>query len=112
MRRSMLADLAIFALAILVGPSCIANLAQAQTGEAVNDASLANQIRNGSPQMPGFGGTLKDSDIADLIAYLHDKCCYEETNPPANPWYRATAQNSPEVPLRGNLRGGPRGSVH
>ena len=31
MRRSIVADLAIFALAILVGPSAIANLAQAQT---------------------------------------------------------------------------------
>ena len=55
--------------------------------------------------------SLKDADIADLLTYLHDKCCYEETNPPVNPWYRATAQNSPAVPLRGNLRGGPRGSV-
>ena len=39
------------------------------------------------------------------------RCCYEETNPPVNPWYRATAQNSPEMPLRGNLRGGPSGTV-
>ncbi len=40
MRRSIVADLAIFALAILVGPSAIANLAQAQTAAravATND---------------------------------------------------------------------------
>jgi len=72
---------------------------------------VAKQIRNGSPQMPSFGTTLKDADIADLLAYLHDGCCYEETKPPVNPWYRASAQNSPLVPERGNLRGGPRGTV-
>ena len=135
MRRSILADSAILALAILVAPS-IANLAQAQTGapaaatnalqrsveiynynvvgtsgaqrgevifyykcwvchndytiaagspaptlkdvfkraqlrtgEPVNDTSVANQIRNGSAQMPAFGSFLKDNDIADLLAH-------------------------------------------
>jgi len=81
------------------------------TGDPVNDGTVAKQIRNGSPQMPAFGTALKDADIADLLAYLHDGCCYEETKPPVNPWYRASAQNSPVVPERGNLRGGPRGTV-
>ena len=78
------------------------------TGDPVNDENVAKQIRNGSPQMPSFGTTLKDADIADLLAYLHNGCCYEETNPPVNPWYRANAQNSPAMPARGNLRGGPK----
>ena len=81
------------------------------TGDQVNDENVAKQIRNGSPQMPSFGTTLKDADIADLLAYLHNGCCYEETNPPVNPWYRANAQNSPPMPERGNLRGGPKGTV-
>src|SRR6266545_541434 len=81
------------------------------TGEPVNDDTVAKHIRNGSPQMPAFGTTLKDADIADLIAYLHNGCCYEETRSPVNPWYRATAQNSPAMPERTNLRGGPRGTV-
>ena len=81
------------------------------TGDPVNDETVAKQIRNGSPQMPAFGTALKDADIADLLAYLHNGCCYEETNPPKNPWYRATAQNSPAMPERGNLRGGPKGVV-
>ena len=81
------------------------------TGDPVNDENVAKQIRNGSPQMPSFGTTLKDADIADLLAYLHNGCCYEETNPPVNPWYRANAQNSPAMPERGNLRGGPNGTV-
>src|SRR5215831_20057380 len=85
---------------------------QLRTGEAVNNTTVANQIRNGSPQMPAFGSFLKDNDIADLLGYLHDKCCYEENNPPKNPWYRATAANSSEMSLRGNLRGGPNGTVH
>jgi len=80
-------------------------------GDPVNDETVANQIRNGNPLMPTFSTTLKDADIADVLAYLHDGCCYEETNPPVNPWYRATAQNSPAMPERGNLRGGPRGTV-
>jgi len=81
------------------------------TGDPVNDENVAKQIRNGSPQMPSFGTTLKDADVADLIAYMHNGCCYEETRPPANPWYRANAQNSPAMPERGNLRGGPHGLV-
>ena len=179
MRRRFIADLAIFTVAILVGPSGFTSLAQAQTsapaaatndlqrpfkiynydvaatsgtprgeviyyykcwvchndytiaagspaptlkdlfkhaqlrtGDPVNDTTVANQIRNGSAQMPAFGSFLKDNDIVDLLAYLHDKCCYEETNPPKNPWYRATPANSPEMALRGNLRGGPKGIVH
>jgi virginiamycin B lyase len=82
------------------------------TGEPVNDETVAKQIRIGSAQMPSFGTSLRDADIADLVNYLHDKCCYEETNPPANPWYRAVTQNSPVVPLNGNLKGGPKGNVH
>ena len=126
MRRSIIADLAIFALAILVGPGAVANLAQAQTaaravaatndlqrsfeiynynvaatsgaqrgeviyyykcwvchndytlaagspaptlkgvfkrehlrtGDPVNDTTVANQIRNGSAQMPACGSFL------------------------------------------------------
>ncbi len=81
------------------------------TGDPVNDDTVSKQIRNGSPQMPSFATTLNDADIANLLAYLHDRCCYEETNPPKNPWYRAAAQNSPAVPLKGNLRGGPTGRV-
>jgi len=81
------------------------------TGDPVNDATVAKQIRSGSPQMPGFGTALKDADIADLLAYLHGSCCYEETKPPVNPWYRASAQNSAPMPERGNLRGGPSGTV-
>jgi streptogramin lyase/mono/diheme cytochrome c family protein len=81
------------------------------TGDPVNDETVARQIRNGSPQMPAFGTALKDADIADLLAYLHNGCCYEETRPPVNPWYRASAQNSLVVPERGNLRGGPNGTV-
>jgi virginiamycin B lyase len=86
--------------------------AQLRTGDAVNDTTVANQIRNGSAQMPAFGSFLKDNDIVDLLAYLHDRCCYEETAPPKNPWYRATVDNSPAMPLRGNLSGGPKGTVH
>jgi streptogramin lyase/mono/diheme cytochrome c family protein len=81
------------------------------SGDPVNDETVARQIRTGSAQMPSFGTVLKDADIADIVAYLHNGCCFEETKPPVNPWYRATAQNSPAMPARGNLRGGPKGIV-
>jgi streptogramin lyase len=82
------------------------------TGKPINDETVGTQIRDGSPQMPAFGTALKEADIADLLAYFHDGCCYEESKPPVNPWYRATTQNSPAMPERGNLRGGPKGVVH
>ena len=81
------------------------------TGVPVSEQAVADQIRHGSAQMPSFGTTLKDADIADLLTYLKTECCYEESHPPVNPWYRATAQNSPAMPDRGNLRGGPTGTV-
>ena len=81
------------------------------TGDPLNDETVAKQIRNGSAQMPAFGTALKNADIGDLVAYMHEGCCWQETKPPANPWYRATAQNSPAMPERGNLRGGPKGIV-
>ena len=68
------------------------------TGVPVSEQAVADQIRHGSPQMPSFGTTLKDADIADLLTYLKTECCYEETHPPVNPWYRANAQNSPAMP--------------
>src|SRR5205807_2160290 len=38
------------------------------TGDPVNDDTVAKQIRQGSAQMPAFGTTLKDADVADIIA--------------------------------------------
>jgi len=39
-----------------------------------SDADLANWIRNGIPgtQMQGFGGTLSDQEITDIVAYIRD----------------------------------------
>ena len=69
----------------------------------------AAQIRDGNPGMPSFGTMLKDSDIANVVSYLHeDKCCFEGEDPPANPWYRALAQR---WPVQNGLFGGTRGAV-
>jgi len=81
------------------------------SGEPVNDETVSKQIRNGSAGMPSFRNTLTDADIADLVSYLRDKCCYEERNPPLNPWYRGAAQNGTAVQGRNNLKGGARGVV-
>src|SRR5262249_19015315 len=48
------------------------------SGEAVNDDTVSKQIKNGSAAMPAFRNTLTDADIADLLKYLRDKCCYQE----------------------------------
>ena len=59
------------------------------TGEPVNENTVTERIRNGSQRMPGFRHSLSDADMADLLSYLRGgKCCYEEEEPPLNPWYR------------------------
>lgn len=55
----------------------------------VTDQNVADKIKMGGPGMPSFGTTLKDADIADLIAYIKDGCCFDSENPPPNPRYKA-----------------------
>lgn len=58
------------------------------TGEPVNENTVAEKIKTGSRRMPAFRHTLNDADMADLLSYLRGgKCCYEEEEPPLNPWY-------------------------
>lgn len=58
------------------------------TGEPVNENTVAEKIKTGSQRMPAFRHTLNDADMADLLSYLRGgKCCYEEEEPPLNPWY-------------------------
>jgi mono/diheme cytochrome c family protein len=60
----------------------------AATGQPVNDQTVAEKIRNGSPRMPAYRYTLSDADMADLLSYLRDdRCCFED-EPPRNPRYR------------------------
>jgi len=58
------------------------------SGEPVNDQSVADKIRKGGPAMPAFGHELKDADIADLLSYIKDGCCFDAEEPPPNPRYR------------------------
>ena len=79
------------------------------SGEPVNDETLAARIKNGGPGMPSFRTDMSDSDISDLVSYLHGgKCCVEGENPPLNPWYQAAPKKWP-VPT--GISGGPRGTV-
>jgi mono/diheme cytochrome c family protein len=59
------------------------------SGPAVNDETVTTQIREGSANMPSYKWVLGDKDLADLMTYLREKCCWDENNPPANPRYRA-----------------------
>jgi streptogramin lyase/mono/diheme cytochrome c family protein len=78
-------------------------------GSPVNDQTVTKQIKEGGSGMPALGTTLSDSDIADVVSYLHDlKCCSEGENLPANPRYRA-AEKKWSVPS--GLTGGPTGVV-
>src|SRR5580704_4387340 len=46
------------------------------TGVPVNEENVSAHIKKGGPGMPSFGTTLSNSDVADVVAYLHsDKCC-------------------------------------
>ncbi|MCU1304850.1 MAG: cytochrome c, class [Candidatus Sulfotelmatobacter sp.] len=42
-----------------------------QTGLPANDERVTDIIRNGRPDMPGYGQVLSTQDIQDLLAYLH-----------------------------------------
>jgi hypothetical protein len=59
------------------------------SGQPVNDETVAAKIRDGGPRMPTYRHTLNDKDMADLLAYLREKCCWDADNPPANPRYKA-----------------------
>jgi mono/diheme cytochrome c family protein len=41
------------------------------SGLPANDDRVSDIIRNGRPDMPGFGQVLSQQDIQDLLAYLH-----------------------------------------
>jgi mono/diheme cytochrome c family protein len=42
-----------------------------QTGLPANDDRVTDIIRNGRPDMPGYGQVLSAQEIQDLLAYLH-----------------------------------------
>jgi|ERR1700722_1680388 len=42
-----------------------------QTGLPANDERVTDIIRNGRPDMPGYGQVLSSQDIQDLLDYLH-----------------------------------------
>ena len=78
-------------------------------GGAVTDENVAAKIKDGSQLMPANKHNLSDSDVADLVAYIHSgKCCVEGENPPMNPAYRAETHKW-SVPS--GLSGGATGMV-
>jgi len=42
-----------------------------QTGLPANDERVTDIIRNGRPDMPGYGQVLSSQDLEDLLAYMH-----------------------------------------
>jgi mono/diheme cytochrome c family protein len=42
-----------------------------QTGLPANDDRVTDIIRNGRPDMPGYGQVLSQQDMHDLLAYMH-----------------------------------------
>jgi streptogramin lyase/mono/diheme cytochrome c family protein len=79
-------------------------------GELVTDAVLTNKIKNGGIGMPAFRHELKDNDVADIVSFLREKCCWDPENPPPNPRYHASPTPSVDT-SKGNLSGGPFGFV-
>jgi cytochrome c5 len=59
------------------------------SGDPVNDQTVTDKILKGGPGMPAFGTTLKQADIADLLSYIKEGCCFDSENPPPNPRYLA-----------------------
>jgi len=59
------------------------------SGQPVNDQTVAEKIRNGSPAMPAYRHVLSNAEMADLLSYLREgHCCFEGSEPPRNPAYR------------------------
>jgi len=79
------------------------------TGVPVNEENVAAHIKKGGPGMPSFGTTLSNSDVADVVSYLHsDKCCVEGEHLPANPWYRSETN---KWTVQSGFSGGATGTV-
>lgn len=79
------------------------------TGVPVNEENVAAHIKKGGPGMPSFRTTLSDSDVADVVSYLHsEKCCVEGEHLPANPWYRSETN---KWTVQNGLSGGAVGIV-
>jgi len=79
------------------------------TGVPVNEENVAAHIKKGGPGMPSFRTTLSDSDVADVVSYLHsEKCCVEGEHLPANPWYRYETN---KWTVQNGLSGGAAGTV-
>lgn len=86
------------------------------SGYPVNDQTVTDKILKGGPGMPAFSTTLKQADIADLLNYIKEGCCFDSENPPPNPRYRAgrsvpASRLLKNEPVR-SLLGGARGTVH
>jgi virginiamycin B lyase len=85
------------------------NLTTLVTGAAVNDETVTAHIKKGGPGMPSFRTTLSDTDVADVVSYLHsEKCCVEGESLPANPSYRAETS---KWNVQSSLSGGAKGTV-
>jgi streptogramin lyase/mono/diheme cytochrome c family protein len=79
------------------------------TGVPVNEENVAAHIKKGGPGMPSFRTTLSDSDVTDVVSYLHsEKCCVEGEHLPANPWYRSETN---KWTVQNGLTGGANGAV-
>jgi streptogramin lyase/mono/diheme cytochrome c family protein len=85
------------------------NQAALITGVPVTEENVAAHIKKGGPGMPSFATTLSNSDVADVVGYLHSaKCCVEGEHLPANPWYRSETN---KWTVQSGLSGGATGIV-
>ena len=57
------------------------------SGKDVNQETVLTQIKEGNANMPSYKAGLSDKDLADLMSYLQERCCWDEQNPPANSHY-------------------------
>src|SRR6185503_4655963 len=62
---------------------------QSVTGRPATDEGIKEQIREGSPGMASYKYTLSEKDIDDLVTFIREACCWNDTEPPLNPRYVA-----------------------
>ena len=59
------------------------------TGKPVNNENVKELVREGTPNMAAYKFTLADADLDDLVAFVREKCCWNDDEPPLNPRYIA-----------------------
>ena len=58
------------------------------SGLPVTTDTVKDRIRNGGEGMAAYKYTLSEADLADLVSFVREECCWNSDAPPPNPAYK------------------------